>query len=522
MRTDSVEAPRAPEGADGTLSVRMRGITKRFGDLVANDRVDLELRSGSVHALLGENGAGKTTLMNILSGVMPPDHGTIEVDGRPAEVRSPKSAIKLGIGMVHQHFRLIDGLTVSENIHAGWSETPPVFGRPAVLDDQTRRLADRFGLAVHPDAAVWKLSVGEKQRVEILRTLARGASVLILDEPTASLVPAETGALFRLIEAVKAEGKTVVFISHKFEEVLAVADRITVMRQGRVVGNIERSEANPAKLTEMVVEGSVSQPQRKPAKPGGDVLVIRDGSAANDLGLPALNSVSLTVREGEIVGVAGVSGNGQRELAEVLTGCRPLTAGTISIGEDDLTDAAPHRFIDAGVGSVPEDRLNTGLAKTETIWRNAILKTYRAPPIAGRGRVLNRGAAHEYARAVCEAAGLGAKSVEDPAGSLSGGQAQRLLVGREMRIGRRAFVLAYPTRGLDVRGVETLHSEILEARSKGLAILLISEDLDELTVLSDRTVVLYEGQIVGEFEQFDRDAIGALMGGIRPTETAEA
>ncbi len=237
---------------------------------------------------------------------------------------------------------------------------------------------------------------------------------------------------------------------------------------------------------------------------------------------PLSTSVSLTVREGEIVGVAGVSGNGQRELAEVLTGCRPLTAGTISIGEDDLTDAAPHRFIDAGVGSVPEDRLNTGLAKTETIWRNAILEDLRAPPIAGRGRVLNRGAAQEYARAVCEAAGLGAKSVEDPAGSLSGGQAQRLLVGREMRIGRRAFVLAYPTRGLDVRGVETLHSEILEARSKGLAILLISEDLDELTVLSDRTVVLYEGQIVGEFEQFDRDAIGALMGGIRPTETAEA
>lgn len=521
MRTDAADAAHTRKGRDDTVNVQMRGITKRFGDLVANGNVDLELRGGSVHALLGENGAGKTTLMNILSGVLPPDHGTIEVDGQPVELRSPKSAIKLGIGMVHQHFRLIDGLTVSENIHAGWSETPPVFGRRAVLDDQTRRLADRYGLAVHPDAAVWKLSVGEKQRVEILRTLARGAAVLILDEPTASLVPAETKALFRLIEAVKAEGKAIVFISHKFQEVLAVADRITVMRHGRVVGNLERSEANPSKLTEMVVGGSVSRPHRQPAKPGKDVIEIRDGSAANDLGLPALSNVNLTVREGEIVGIAGVAGNGQRELAEVLTGCRPLTSGTITIGELDLTGGKPHRFIDAGVGSVPEDRLNTGLAKTETIWRNAILKTYKAPPIAGRSRVLNRASAHEYAQGLCDAVGLGSKSVDDPAGSLSGGQAQRLLVGREMRIGKRAFVLAYPTRGLDVRAVETLHSEILEARSKGLAILLISEDLDELTVLSDRTLVLYEGQIVGEFEEFDRDAIGALMGGMRPAGKVE-
>ena len=507
---------------DGAVKVRMRGITKRFGSLVANDGVDLELRSGSVHALLGENGAGKTTLMNVLSGVTTPDSGTIEVDGVPVELRSPKMAIKHGIGMVHQHFKLIDGLTVSENIHAGWSATPRVFRQRAVLDGQTRRLADRFGLAVQPDAAVWKLSVGEKQRVEILRTLARGAEVLILDEPTASLVPAETRALFGLIEAVKAEGKAVVFISHKFQEVLAVADRITVMRHGRVVGNIDRAEANPSRLTEMVVGGSVSRPHREPAKPGKDVLVLRGGCAANDLGLPALRNIDLSVREGEIVGVAGVAGNGQRELAEVLTGCRPLTGGSISIDERDLTGARPRRFIDAGVGSVPEDRLSTGLAKTEAIWRNAILKTYRAAPIARRGRVVSRASAQEYAEGLCEAVGLGGKSVDDPAGSLSGGQAQRLLLGRELRIGKRAFVLAYPTRGLDVRAVETIHSEILEARSRGLAILLISEDLDELTVLSDRTLVLYEGVIAGEFQEFDRDAIGAMMGGMRPAEEVHA
>ncbi len=358
MRIEAAEAPTG-KGRNHAVKVRMRGITRRFGDLVANDCVDLELRSGSVHALLGENGAGKTTLMNILSGVLAPDDGSIEVDGQSVELRSPKSAIKLGIGMVHQHFRLIEGLTVSENIHAGWSETPPVFGRRAVLDDQTRRLADRFDLAVRPDAAVWKLSVGEKQRVEILRTLARGAGVVILDEPTASLVPAETRALFGLIEAVKAEGKAVVFISHKFQEVLAIADRITVMRHGKVVGNLERSEANPDSLTEMVVGGSVSRPHRPPAKPGKDMIVIRDGCAANDQGLAALSNVNLTVREGEIVGIAGVAGNGQRELAEVLTGCRSLTKGGITIDDDDLTGAKPQRFIDAGVGSVPEDRLNT-------------------------------------------------------------------------------------------------------------------------------------------------------------------
>jgi ABC-type uncharacterized transport system ATPase subunit len=252
------------------------------------------------------------------------------------------------------------------------------------------------------------------------------------------------------------------------------------------------------------------------------VIVLRKGCADNDLGLPALRHVDLTVREGEIVGIAGVAGNGQRELAELLTGCRALTEGTIAVGDEDLSGASPQRFLRAGVGSVPEDRLDTGLAKTETIWRNAILKTYKAPPIAGRAGVLRRSSAYEYAEGLCEAVGLGDKSVSAPAGSLSGGQAQRLLVGREMRIGARALVLAYPTRGLDVRAVETLHAEILEARSNGLAILLISEDLDELTVLSDRTLVLYEGEIVGEFEHFDRDAIGSLMGGMRPGGKVQA
>jgi simple sugar transport system ATP-binding protein len=481
---------------------------------VANDHVDLDLQRGSVHAVLGENGAGKSTLMNILSGVLTPDSGTVEMNGSPVELSSPKSALRLGIGMVHQHFRLIDGLTVSENVHAGWAATPRVFGRRGTLDDQTRAHAERYGLAVNPEATVWQLSVGEKQRVEILRTLTRGASVLILDEPTASLVPAETEALFELIEAVRSEGKTVVFISHKFQEVLAVADRITVMRKGKVVRALDAAEASPALLAELVVGGEVKRPRRDPGKPGAEIIVLRKGSADNDLGVPALKSADVIVREGEIVGVAGVAGNGQRELAEVLTGCRELTAGTITIAGRDLSRAQPRKFIEAGVGCVPEDRLNTGLAKTETIWRNAILKTYNRPPIAGRSRILSRSSARAQARELVEAAGL-SKDIDEPAGSLSGGQAQRLLVGREMAIGGRAFVLAYPTRGLDVRAVEAMHSAILGARSKGLAILLISEDLDELAVLADRTLVLYEGEIVGEFDHFERDPIGALMGGMR-------
>jgi simple sugar transport system ATP-binding protein len=499
---------------DREISVRLRGITKRFGDLVANDRVDLDLHRGSVHAVLGENGAGKSTLMNILSGVLTPDSGTVELEGSRVELSSPKSALRLGIGMVHQHFRLIEGLTVSENVHAGWSATPRVFRRRESLERETRRLAALYGLDVNPRAAVWQLSVGEKQRVEILRTLTRGANVLILDEPTSSLVPAETRALFALIDAVRAQGKTVVFISHKFQEVLAVADRITVMRKGRVIRSLEATEANPSLLANLVVGGDVKEPQRTTQEPGPEVIVMNHGSAVSDVGVPALRNADLIVREGEIVGVAGVAGNGQRELAEVLTGCRRLTSGTITIDGTDLTDATPRRFIETGVGSVPEDRMNTGLAKTESIWRNAVLKTYTTPPIAGAAGLFHQTAARDQARELVAAAGL-AKDVSVLAGSLSGGQAQRLLVRREMRIGARAFVLAYPTRGLDVRAVEDMHSAILTARSRGLAILLISEDLDELAVLADRTIVLYEGSIVGEFSTFDRDAIGALMGGMR-------
>jgi simple sugar transport system ATP-binding protein len=501
--------------------VALRGITKRYGDLTANDSVDLDLREGEVHGLLGENGAGKTTLMNVLSGALAPDDGEILIDGVPVILRSPKHALTLGVGVVHQHSRLVDALTAAENLFVGWDDAPG-FRRRSVLVKRGRELAKDYGLEVDMDAKVWQLSVADKQRLEILRTLTRGAKVLILDEPTAVLTPSETEGLFNLMREQRDSGESVVFISHKLREVLAIADRITVMRQGKNVQTLERAEADVDTITKLMIGGDVPAVSRGKRQAGDTVLKVQGLTVQDDRGEEAVRDLSVAMREGEIVGVAGVAGNGQRELSEALTGLRKPSAGSIEIGGDDLAGRSCRAFVRAGVGFVPEDRLGTGLAGGETIWRNAIMRRYGADQLT-RGPFLDRGASQEMAREVIAAVRLSSEDLDAPVRALSGGHAQRLLTGRELQVGSRVLILAFPTRGLDVSAAAYLRQTILDARDRGIAVLFIAEELDEIIEMSDRVVVMYEGRINAEFEgRVDREAVGRAMGGVAPPTASTA
>jgi simple sugar transport system ATP-binding protein len=501
----------------------MRGIGKSFGATVAGDDVSIDLWSGEVHALLGENGAGKTTLMNVLSGFIRPDAGQIFIDGRAVDIRSPGHAFDLGIGMVHQHFRLIERMTVAENLDLGWRESPRLRGARAVAAHTTKVL-ERLSLHLDPSAYVADLSVAEQQLVEIGRTLARGARVLILDEPTAVLSPPEAEQLFALVRGVTAEGTAVVFISHKLREVLAVADRVSVMRAGRLVETRDAASVDERSLARLMIGRDLETQARRSAPQVSRPVLVAEGICAdNDRGLPALHDLSLTVHAGEVVGVAGVAGNGQRELAEALTGLRPTTAGTVSVEGTDLTGANARTFIDAGLNYVPEDRYGSGLVPGEAIWRNSVLRTYRGAALS-RGPLLRRGAAREAARELCEAMQLSTNDVDRAVRQLSGGNAQRLLSGREVRAATNAVVVAHPTRGIDVGGAEAVRGALLDGRARGLATLVISDDLDELFALADRLLVLYEGRIVGEFlaGSVDEDALGLLMGTGQATAGATA
>ncbi len=500
--------------APGTTVVEMQQIWKRFPGVIANRGVDLDLRGGEVHALLGENGAGKTTLMNILSGAYRPDKGVILMDGQPVSFRSPAQAIAAGIGMVHQHFRLVEKLTAAENIHLGWSETPWDISSSR-LAKRTEAICAEFGMRVDPAARIWQLSTGEQQRVEILRVLARGARVLILDEPTAVLTPNEAEELFRVMRSLAESGRTIVFISHKLDEVLGVCDRVTVLRGGKRVDCRPISACDQRILASLMIGQDIVFPQhRKEQLAGQTVLELRGAHATSDRGLPALVDVNLSLKEGEILGVAGVAGNGQTELAEVLTGLRPLREGTVSIDGRDLTSASPPRFVSAGVGHIPEDRLGTGLVREASVTHNAILREYRQPPIARDFRIDNR-EANQFARRLVQQADVRVPHVRVPVRHLSGGNQQRLLAGRETRIASRLLIAVHPTRGLDVGATDELRRALIEHRNAGSAVLLISEDLDEILAISDRVIVMYEGRIVGEFPaaSADREGIGLLMGG---------
>jgi ABC-type uncharacterized transport system ATPase subunit len=506
-------------GASQPPAVRMVGITKRFPGVVANDRVSFEAAVGEVHALLGENGAGKTTLSNILTGLYRPDAGSIELYGEPVRFHSPRDALDAGICMVHQHFRLVEPFTVAENVVLGdhRGEGRSFFVHPPAIQRRVAELSRRYGLAVHPRARIWQLSVGEQQRVEILKALYRDARILIMDEPTAVLTPQEAEALFATLRAMAEGGKTVVFISHKLHEVKAVADRVTVLRGGRTVATVDAAEATPRSLASLMVgrEVAIGRIAEREGVPSEHVVLSAQGlRAPGDRGGEALKDVTLTVRAGEILAVAGVAGNGQRELAEAIAGMRSPTAGTVSVNGKPLRRGDPRDAISAGIAYVPEDRLGTGLAPSLSIARNAALKTYREPPVS-RGPFLVLRRMVELAHSLIRSYGVKAPGPGTPVRDLSGGNLQKLVLGREFRGEPRVVIAAQPTRGLDVGAIETVHAYLREAAGKGVAVLVISEDLDEILALADRIVVMYEGAIVGEADASTAsvEEIGYLMAG---------
>jgi simple sugar transport system ATP-binding protein len=509
---------------EASTVLEMRGITKRFPGVVANDGVDFDLRKGEVHALLGENGAGKSTLMNILYGLYKHDEGEILMNGRPVSFGSAKDAIDRGIGMVHQHFMLIPVMTVAENIVL---EVEPT--KVGVLLDydaaveRVRDISTRFGLAVDPSAKVENISVGQQQRVEILKALYRNAEILILDEPTAVLTPQEAGELFGIIKSLQAGGTSIIFISHKLNEVLEIADRITVLRRGKKIDTVPRAGATEEGLARMMVGREVLlRVEKKPAEPGETLLEVRDLSVDDDRGLPAVRDVSFAVHAGEIVGLAGVEGNGQSELIEALTGLRAAESGEVVVAGRVIHHGSARKMLDAGVGHIPEDRQRRGLVLEFTIAENIALHDYSSPPDSRFGWLFPRRLIQRAARLIREFDVRGGGPTTR-GGALSGGNQQKVVVAREVARDPRVLVAAQPTRGLDVGAIEYLHRRLVEERDEGRAILLVSLELDEVLSLSDRILVMYEGQIVGEHTpDVTEEEIGLEMLGGRRKEAPAA
>jgi simple sugar transport system ATP-binding protein len=506
----------APPGA-AVAALELRGITKRFPGVVANDGVDFSAAAGEVHALLGENGAGKSTLSNIVTGLYRADEGEILLAGRPVRFDSPREAIDAGIFMVHQHFRLVTPFTVAENVVLGdhRDEGRRFLVHPRSIERRVEEIGRRYGLDLDPRARIWQLAVGEQQRVEIVKALYREARILILDEPTAVLTPQEAETLFATLRAMAAEGRTVIFISHKLHEVVAVADRVTILRGGRSVATVPVAEATPRSLASLMVGRDVEGPRRDTrGSAGGTVLEVRDLWVPGDRGAPAVRGLSLAVRAGEVVGIAGVAGNGQRELAEAISGMRAPASGEIAVGERRLPAGDPRAAIAAGVAHVPEDRLGTGVAPSLSIASNVVLKTYRRRPFT-HGPFLRGKTIRERARELILRYDVRGAEPGLPARQLSGGNLQKVVLGREFQGEPKLLIAASPTRGLDVGAIETVHRYLREAAARGVGIVLISEDLDEILALADRVAVMYEGRVVGELdaETASIDEIGLLMAG---------
>jgi len=498
--------------------VALRGVAKYFPGVIANEDVDLDVFPGEIHALLGENGAGKSTLMNVLTGIYQPDAGEIIVDGEARKFASPIDAIAAGIGMVHQHFKLVRSFTVAENIHLGWSETPARISRRA-LEARTATLAEEMGLAVKPGARVGDLSTGEQQRVEILRVLAREARVLILDEPTAVLTPAEARELFAVLRKFAARGNAVIFISHKLNEVMEISDRVTILRQGRRVATEWTENCTEHSLAQMMVGRDIvlSDMRGRPegAAIGAPVLRLDDVSLKSERGL-LLKNVSLDLRAGEILGVAGVAGNGQRELTQVMTGLALPSSGKVTLDGEDVSRAGARAIMEKGVGHIPEDRLHSGMAPALSITDNAVLREYSKPPLT-RGPWYLPWAATHLAKELAKLAEVMVPDFAMPARNLSGGNQQRLVARREMQIADKVLIAAYPSRGLDVGAINTMMRYFVEMRDRGVAVVLVSEELEELLNLADRIAVMFHGEIMGvvEGQNANIEDIGLMMGGRR-------
>jgi len=500
------------------MRLELKGITKRFGALTANDSIDLVVEPGEIHALLGENGAGKSTLMNVLYGLYHPDEGEILVDGEPVRFSGPGDAMAAGIGMVHQHFMLIPVFTVAENVELGREKS----GFLGLLDKRRARrevaeVSQRFGLAVPPDALVADLPIGVQQRVEIVKALVREAKVLILDEPTAVLTPQETDELMDVMRSLRDAGTSILFITHKLREVRAVADRITVIRRGAVVGEAEPT-ASSADLASMMVGRPVQLTvDRAPATPGDETLVVDSMRVVDDRGQVLVDDVSLTVRAGEIYALAGVQGNGQSELTEALVGLTRLESGTVTLDGRDITGSAVDDVLALGVGYVPEDRMHDGLVGDFTVAENLVLDLFDQQPFGGRGS-LDLGEIDRNAHARVEEYDVRTQSVDAPASTLSGGNQQKVVLARELSRSLRLLVVSQPTRGVDVGSMEFVHKRIVAERDSGAAVVLVSTELDEVLALADRIAVMYRGRIVGEVPGgTSAEEIGLLMAGSGPT-----